>query len=691
VVTIGHAGAVHVHLPLQSPPTVLDQLPPARPGVVVSNLPARNRVFTGRSELLARLNQQLSASISGAVAVTSLPMDSPAATAAPDADASPQVLHGLGGVGKTELALEYAHRHQGDYAIRWWVAAEQPAAIPAHLVGLARRLGIPEQSDQSETVAVLLDELGRRGGWLLVFDNAEDPHNLRPYWPSTDHGGHLLVTSRNPNWQPLAAPIPVDVLPRRDAIAFLQRRAGLDEPNADRLAQALGDLPLALEQAAAYLEQTHTPPDEYLELLATRTRELFALGRAATSEQTIATIWAVSLQRVHSEAPAAEELLRLCAFLAADDIPRATLYDHPDVLPEPLATAVRDQLAFHQALAALGRFSLATVTDDAISVHRLVQAVIRHQLSSDEQEQWARVAVALVLAAFPNEPWDVNAWPTAARLLPHALAAGEHEERLLVDLQAAAAVLGLAAMYLWGRAEHILAVRLLERALTICEAHLDPAHLTTAQSLNDLAVVLHAHGDLDRARTLQERALAIREARLGADHPDTAQSLNNLALVLRDQGDLDAARVLFERALAIREARLGSDHPTTAHSLTNLGVVRRDQGDLSRARALHERALAIFEARLGADHPTTGESLSYLAMVVARQGDLERARTLLERALTIFEARLGPDHPDTAWSLHELAVVLHNQGDLAHARALHERVLATYRTRFGPDHPDTAP
>jgi hypothetical protein len=188
LVNIGVAGRVNVYAIPAPPPTLLDQLPPARPGLVVSNLPGRNRVFTGRTELLARLHQQLTARTLGAVAVTALPADPPTPNVAADADASPQVLHGLGGVGKTQLALEYAHRHGADYAIRWWVTAEQPATIPVQLAALAHRLGVPDQANQAETVSVLVDELGRRGRWLLIFDNAEDPSELHPYWPTTKPG-----------------------------------------------------------------------------------------------------------------------------------------------------------------------------------------------------------------------------------------------------------------------------------------------------------------------------------------------------------------------------------------------------------------------------------------------------------------------------------------------------------------------
>jgi hypothetical protein len=240
----------------QLPPrSLLDRLYPSRHGgPLVSNLPARNPTFTGRADLLDQLHQRLHPGQPAAVV-----------------QVQAQTLHGLGGVGKTQLAIEYAHRHAGDYDLVWWVAAEQPAAIPGQLVALARRLGLPGHAEQAETVHVLWDALRSRDRWLLVFDNAEHPSDLRPWWPPGS--GQVLMTSRNPTWTGLAATVSVDVLPRAEAVAFLQHRLGHDDPALDRLAAALGDLPLALEQAAAYLEETDSSPREYLDLSApTRVR-----------------------------------------------------------------------------------------------------------------------------------------------------------------------------------------------------------------------------------------------------------------------------------------------------------------------------------------------------------------------------------------------------------------------------------
>jgi tetratricopeptide (TPR) repeat protein len=639
------------------------------PDRTISNLPAPNQLFAGRQDLLARLSQELAAE--GAMAVVQA-----------------KAVHGLGGVGKTHLVLEFAHRHAGDYDVVWWVTADLPATIPGQLAALARRLGIPEQAEQAETVVALLDELRQHNRWLLTFDNAEEPRDLRPYWPPGG-GGHVLITSRNPNWAGLAPTVPIGVLARVEAIAFLKRRAGLDEQAANALAEALGDLPLALEQAAAYLEETSTSPSDYLALLQVRGPDLFALGQPATSEQTIATTWAVSLDRIRTTTPVAEDLLALCAFLGPDDLPRNLLVDHPEVLPTPLAAAVQDRLDFQQALAALRRYSLIAVTSDALSMHRLVQAVVRHRLNSDQEHQWAIAAARVVLAALPDDVHDFDAWPIAARLLPHVLTVTGNEVLAQTVPAVTVSLLNRASQYLVGRAEIPFAKPLAERALQMAEAELGARHPDTATSLYCLAIVLYHQGDLDHARILHERALAIREASLGADHLDTGLSLNDLAIVVDAQGDHDRARRLHERVLRIRETRRGPDHPHTASSLNNLGIVLYKQGDLDRPRILHERALTIREASLGRDHPYTAQSLMNLALVLAAQDDLDRARALLERALRINQARLG-DQPETAGTLHNLALVVAAQGDFDRARTLEEQALAIRETRLGSEHLETA-
>jgi len=501
----------------------------------ISNLPARNAAFAGREDLVGELRQRLQ---QGSAAVV------PA-----------QALHGLGGVGKTQLALEYAHRYQADYDLIWWIVAEAPGAIPAGLAELGARLGLVEDTaqvaDQEQLAAAVLEDLRRRERWLLIFDNAPEHQELTPYLPQGD--GQVLITSRHPVWGGTARPVKVDTFTRAESLAFLTHRTDTkDETTAVALAEELGDLPLALEQAAAYLEHTGMPLAEYLALFRRRRDELLKLGEPTAYQGTVDTTWQLAIEQIAAIRPggrAGVALLRLCAFLAPEGVPLDLFTGHPDLLYNKLGRAARDELALQEAVAAVRHYSLVDRDHTGLRLHRLVQAVVRNHLTPQESDAWAEAAVRVLWAAFPTRLHDPTTWPRCAQLISHVLGAAEHSKT-----QQAVGALLLAIEYLSRR------------------------------------------GEPRAAKVAAERALATSEALYGPEHPQVATALNNLGVVLRGLGDLAGARAAFERALAIKEAVYGPNHPEVAGTLTNLGDVLEELGDLAGEQAARERALAMDEA-----------------------------------------------------------------------------------------------
>jgi tetratricopeptide (TPR) repeat protein len=646
---------------------------PRFPGALspVWNVPhQQNPHFVGRDALLDQIHQALASNQAAALTA----------------------IHGLGGVGKTTLATEYAYWRASDYDIVWWVRAEETATLAADFSALAAQLNLPEKDARETPVIVeaVRRELNGRTRWLLVFDNARGAEDLRDYLPR-GRTGHALITSRNANWGAMARKLEVTTLAPADAVKFLLERARQsDETAAGKLAEALGYLPLALEQAAAYIEAAEETLAGYLDLFRARRQELWPNEKPpAGYPDTVATTWLISFAEAEQQSAAAADLLRLCAFLAPDDIPLQTLRDGAEHLPESLAAATADKLALNKAIAALRRYSLIEKKDDNLSVHRLVQMVTRDRLAQDEQMKWAEAAVKVVNDAFPGESDDVRTWPVCRKLLPHALAAVEQGEALNVAAEATGRLINETGMYFLGRAQYDEAKHSFERSLCIVEAIFGSEHPEVAIRVNNLGLVLQALGKLDEARQCFERALQIDETAFGSEHPEVAVDANNLGEALRNLGKLDEARQCFERALRIDEAAFGSDHPNVAIRVNNLGGALQDLGKLDEARQCYERALELFELHLGKDHPNVATPVNNLGGALQALGKLDEARQCYERSLRIDAAAFGSDHPNVARDANNLGKALQDLGKLDEARQCFERALRICTAFMGDDHPIT--
>jgi tetratricopeptide (TPR) repeat protein len=659
-------GAQQSQVSVTEAPRFPGELPP------VWNVPFHpNPFFIGRSQVLADLEARLHSA---------------------DGPVGRVVLVGLGGVGKTSVAVEFVYQRQADYELVWCVNGEQPTSLLADLAALANQLGLATNAPQEAQVAALRSWLERHQRWLLVLDNVVGPHQVTVL-PRTATGQVVITSRSGVGWEQLASVLSVEALVPADAAGLLLTRAGETGPAAEaaatRLATALGGLPLALEQAGAYVAATGTITlAEYAKLFATRGLELLKRGQPLSYQHTVATTWSLALERLREEEPAAVDLLTLASFLAPDDLPLPLLAAHSQELPEPLAQLAADPLALADTVATMRRYSLVRVIADGLYVHRLLQAVVREGLDAEAQQEWVAIAVRLLSAAFPIDSDEVVNWPECERLLDHVVAVANHGRRLDVAAEGWLRLVHQAAVYLWSRGQYQQALPLHEQAVAGFRRVLGEDHPDTLRSMYRLAGTLRNLGDLPGALQLFEQNLTVRRRVLGEDDPDTLRSMFSVALTRRDLGDLPGALQLFEQTLSARRRVLGDDHPNTLWSMNSLARTRRMLGDLQGARQLHEETLTARRRVLGDDHPNTLWSMNNLAETRRALGDLQGALSLHDETVRARRRVLGDDHPGTLLSMNNLAETRRALGDLQGAMQLHEQTLSARRRVLGDDHPN---
>ncbi len=645
-----------------------------------ANLPyLSSEFFKGREALLDELSKSL-----GPV---------------PDSGATPvvaRVLNGMGGVGKTRLAVEYAWRRATDYTALLFVNASDPEALQRNLAALCGRaiLDLPEQgeTDEGRQRDAVLAWLGQHPGWLLVLDNIDSEEAARATEALLPQllGGHALLTSPLTNWSGSVGTLPVDMLSLEAAADFLLARTGAkqrkhsDDPAVARtLAEELGRLALALEQAGAYMAQRRLGFAQYLAEWQGQHDKVLAWfdPRLMNYPKSVATTWQTSFDQLGAPA---RRLLQRLAWLAPEPVPES-LMDVP--IPE-LELAESDAFG---ALAELESYSLITRAPDGprFSVHRLVQEVTRRSQGGEAAHATVSEALRWIDAAFVGDSLDVRDWPLLDPLAPHARAVATRADTAGIATPTTR-LMNKVGLLLFRKALHVEAEPLMRRALAIDEASFGPDHPRVALHLNNLAQLLQATNRLPEAEPLMRRALAINEASFGPDHPDVAPSLNNLASLLQATNRVPEAEPLMRRGLAINEASFGADHPRVATNLDNLALLLKTTNRMLEAEPLMRRALAINEASFGPDHPDVATSLNNLAQLLQATNRLPEAEPLMRRALAINEVSFGVDHPKVATNLENLALLLKVTNRLPEAEPLMRRALAIDEASFGAHHPRVA-
>ncbi|MGW7364665.1 FxSxx-COOH system tetratricopeptide repeat protein [Streptomyces sp. NPDC054841] len=695
---------------------------PADTPEVWGGVPRRNTRFTGRESLLNSAYHALQEAGPGAGVVT---------------------MHGMSGVGKTQLAAEYVYRFGSEYDVVWWVSAEKRVTYRQKLAELAPALGLSTGAEYGERLRAVRDAL-RRGEpysrWLLVLDGADEPEHI---WDLVPIGpGHVLITSRNPEWSEHNSNLlEVPVYDREESVAFIRRRAPrLTHSEADQLAHALEDLPLLLDQTAGWLNDSDMSVEEYIELLEGGIDQ-DVVKVSADFPLAFQTAWSILLNKLRETVPESVDLLRLCTFFAPGSIPVRLLKEMPPgVLPEQLSGLMNDPLLWNKAIAQLRQYSVVrlesheSLADEASSageslyLHRMVHQIVHKDMPERDRGEFIEVVRRALAGADPGRPTDTRLWPRYAEITPHLKSAdvlgstdpavhtlvlnclrymylsGEYRAGIKLGERAMRAwqeLLGETHPRIWDLSYHYgnlnralgdyAGTEAIERAaVEHLRAERGPEDLEHLRAAGGLAADLRGLGRYDEALELSTWLLTAYRELLGEQDSRTLSAQNNLAMSLRLLGRYSESLELNRRTLEARKQLLRPRHNWTLYSEINYATDLRLLGRYHEAESLQAQSVRVHRLVMGRDNPQTLRGEHNLALCHYRMGDRGKAEEVFTRVLERAERVLGENDPLTMMFAASQCCFAREHGDIDQARDISSRVVSGYADMLGESHPYVA-
>ncbi|KAH7116429.1 Pfs, NB-ARC and TPR domain protein [Dactylonectria macrodidyma] len=639
------------------------------------------------------------------------------------------VLHGLGGIGKTQLALDFARRYKAAFSAIFWLDGRSEDQLRQSFARCLTR--IPElrtasrnsdmnlNSKEGLDVAVMkvVEWLAQPSNtqWLLIFDNVDQDqqqggttgaYDIRQYFPGDQ--GSILITTRLLRLQQLGRSKHLTNVDQDQSRAILQTWYGKElhwRPDYDTLLDLLQGLPLALAQAASYLRERGMDVATYIQIYNQQWQKLMGSDNPLTDyhQKSIATTWAVSLDAIENKSTDAMNVLRLWACLDNKQFWHGLLkvaksMDSEEQWPPWLLRMASDVTCFADAMGLLLRYSMIQAQAEprgSYAMHPVVHRWVLHLDSNEKNRDFARLALILVGHSVPTQETK-EYWTLQQRILPHAERCSwwiqedfsRSDEKAVSDSVVVDSVHRLGILY-----RHQGKLREAEvmygRALEGKEKALGRDHTSTLDTVHNLGLLYWDQDKLSEAEAMYGRALEGKEKALGHDHTSTLDTVNNLGLLCRDQDKLGEAEAMLNRALEGYEKALGRDHTSTLDTVNNLGLLYWDQGKLGEAEAMYGRALEGYEKALGRDHMSTLDTVNNLGLLCRDQDKLREAEAIYERALEGKEKALGRDHTSTLETVNNLGVLYRDQGKLGEAEAMLNRALEGREKALGRDHTST--